>query len=173
MCVSSDCCVCTVSRLPYFIHKYISQTAVYPWELIAKWLRHLQCTHKALGSIPKPAYSPFFFLSGICCVGVNLCCLSSIGDVANSKCPLLSWKCKCVCTFYPKKLAKVFSFFVGKNLVTAQTQLRLNSEQQRAFGIGNICNCNASSWNTVPSFLVRVYFLIIQTAIQACLKAPR
>ena len=30
-------------------------------------------------------------------------------------------------------------FFAGKNLVTAQTQLRLYSKQQRAFGISNIC----------------------------------
>ena len=30
-------------------------------------------------------------------------------------------------------------FFAGKNSVTAQTQLRLYSEQQRAFGISDIC----------------------------------
>ena len=31
----------------------------------------------------------------------------------------------------------------GKNLVTVQTQLRLYGEQQRAFGISNICYSGA------------------------------
>ena len=36
----------------------------------------------------------------------------------------------------------VLSTFASKNLVTAQMRLRLYSEQQRAFGIGNICYSN-------------------------------
>ena len=40
--------------------------------------------------------------------------------------------------FYLQKLVNVF--FVGKNLVTAQAQLPLYSNQQREFRISNICN---------------------------------
>ena len=67
-----------------------------------------------------------------------------IGDVANSK-HLVCWStqnfnCACVhlritVLFYPGSWQK---FFASKNLVTAQTQLHLYSEQQRAFGISNI-----------------------------------
>ena len=46
------------------------------------------------------------------------------------------------------------SFLQVKNLVTAQTQLRLYSEQQRVFGSSNICYCpkpmymhHASHWS--------------------------
>ena len=39
--------------------------------------------------------------------------------------------------FLPAEVGR--SFFVDKNLVTAQMQLRLYSEQQRAFWISNIC----------------------------------
>ena len=45
-------------------------------------------------------------------------------------------KCNCACVL-PAEVGK--SFMWVKNLVTAQTQLRLYSEQQRAFGISNIC----------------------------------
>ena len=73
----------------------------------------------------------------------------SIGDVANSKSPLLiimevqlrlrvTRRILTVLACYPQKLAKVF--LRVKNLVTAQAQLHLYSEQQRAFGISNICN---------------------------------
>ena len=79
---------------------------------------------------------------------VGLCL---IGDVANSKRPLLiipkvqlrlrvTGKSTTALARYPQKLAKLFA---GKNfvtiLVTAQTQLRSYSEQQRVFGISNIC----------------------------------
>ena len=68
-----------------------------------------------------------------------------IGDVANSKRPLLIILkvelCLCAlahyCSFLPADVGK--SFFAGKNLVAAQTQLRLYSEQQRAFEMSNIC----------------------------------
>ena len=64
------------------------------------------------------------------------------GDVANSKRPLL---------IIPKVQLRLRvtrrswqKLFAGKNfviiLVTAQTQLRSYSEQQRAFGNSNICN---------------------------------
>ena len=75
-----------------------------------------------------------------------------IGDVANSKRPLLIIrKCYCACAL----LAEVQlclrvtrrswqKLLAGKNfvkiLVTAQMQLRSYSEQQRAFGNSNICN---------------------------------
>ena len=77
-------------------------------------------------------------------------------DVANSKRPLLIipnvqlrlrvtrrsvtalarylQKFNCACAL-PAEVGK--SFLLVKNLVTAQTQLRLYSEQQRAFGISN------------------------------------
>ena len=66
------------------------------------------------------------------------------------KCPLLiilkvqlrleryPQKCNCVCTI-PTEVGK--SLLRVKNLVTAQTQLRLYSEQQRVFGISNISYC--------------------------------
>ena len=77
---------------------------------------------------------------------------NAIGDVANSKRPLLiipkvqlrlcvTRRSATALARYPQKLAKLFA---GKNfvkiLVTAQTQLRSYSEQQRAFGNSNICN---------------------------------
>ena len=52
------------------------------------------------------------------------------------------------CSFYSQKLAKVFA---SKNLVTVQTQLRLYSEEQRAFGISNICYC-CLEWPSVLCF---------------------
>ena len=76
----------------------------------------------------------------------------AIGDVANSKRPLLvipkmqlrlrvTRRSATALARYPQKLQKLFA---GKNLVkilvTAQTQLRSYSEQQRAFGNSNICN---------------------------------
>ena len=41
------------------------------------------------------------------------------------------------CLFLPAEVGK--SFFACKNLVTAQTQLPLYSEQQSACGISSIC----------------------------------
>ena len=89
---------------------------------------------------------------------MHLLCSNAVGDVANSKCPLLvilkvqlrlcvtcrsatalaryPQKCNYTCSL-PTEVRK--SFLQVKNLVTAQTQLRLYSEQQRAFGISNIC----------------------------------
>ena len=76
----------------------------------------------------------------------------AIGNVANSKRPLsiipkvqlrlrVTRKSATALARYLQKLAKLFAGknFV-KNLVTAQTQLRSYSEQQRAFGNSNICN---------------------------------
>ena len=78
---------------------------------------------------------------------------SPIGDVANSKHPLLiilkvqlclraTRRSATALVRYPHKLAK--KLYAGKNfvknLVTAQTQLRSYSEQQRVFGNSNICN---------------------------------
>ena len=68
-------------------------------------------------------------------------------NVAYSKCPLLTIvkvqlrlrSSVHYSSFLPAEVGK--SFFAGKNLVTAKTQLRLYSEQQRAFGISNICHC--------------------------------
>ena len=70
---------------------------------------------------------------------------SAVGDIANSKRPLLIMAKEQLrlrapahyCPFLPAEVGK--RFFAGKNLVTAQTQLRLYSELQRAFGISNIC----------------------------------
>ena len=74
-----------------------------------------------------------------------------------------SWKCNCACALSQKcncacaLIAEVQlrlrvtcrswqKLFAGKNLVknlvTAQMQLRSYSEQQRAFGNSNICNCH-------------------------------
>ena len=39
----------------------------------------------------------------------------------------------------PRDLQKLAEVFAGKNLVTVQIQFHLYSEQQRAFGISNIC----------------------------------
>ena len=97
-----------------------------------------------------------------------------IGDVANSKRPLLiipkvqlrlcvtrrsatalahyPQKCNCACALSAEVQLRLRvtrrswqKLFAGKNfvkiLVTAQTQLRSYSEQQRAFGNSNICNC--------------------------------
>ena len=65
-------------------------------------------------------------------------------DVANSKRPLLIiTKVQLhlhapahYCSFLPAAISR---FFADENLVTANTQLRLYSEQQRAFRISNIC----------------------------------
>ena len=69
-----------------------------------------------------------------------------------------SRKCKCACAL-PAKVQlrlrvtrrKWQKLFAGKNfvkiLVTAQTQLRSHSEQQRAFGNSNICN-----WPKAPHY---------------------
>ena len=85
-------------------------------------------------------------------------CVSPIGDVANSKHPLLtSRKCNCACALPAEVQLRLRDtrrswqkLFVGKNfaksLVTAQTQLRSYSEQQRAFGNSNICNCIAENF---------------------------
>ena len=68
----------------------------------------------------------------------------SSGNVANSKCPLLIiMKVQLhlrlhahYCSFLPAEVGKSFLHI---KIVTAQTQLCLYSEQQRAFGISNIC----------------------------------
>ena len=61
-----------------------------------------------------------------------------------------SRKCNCACALPTEVQLRVTrrrwqKLFAGKNfvkiLVTAQTQLRSYSEQQRAFGNSNICNC--------------------------------
>ena len=57
--------------------------------------------------------------------------------ISNALC-WSSRKCNCACAL-PAEVGK--SVLRVKNLVTAQTQLRLYSEQQRAFGISNICYC--------------------------------
>ena len=49
-----------------------------------------------------------------------------------------SRKCNCACML-PTEVGK--SFLQVKKLVTAQILLHLYSEQQRAFGISNICYC--------------------------------
>ena len=67
----------------------------------------------------------------------------TIGDVANSKRPLLIIpKVQLRLRVTRRSWQKLFAGknFV-KNLVTAQTQLRSYSEQQRVFGNSNICNC--------------------------------
>ena len=64
-----------------------------------------------------------------------------------------SRKCNCACALPAEVQLRLRvtrrswqKLFAGKNfvkiLVTAQTQLRSYSEQQRAFGNSNICNCN-------------------------------
>ena len=59
--------------------------------------------------------------------------------LANSTRPLLIIaKVQLHSRFLPAEVGKSF---LGKNLVTALTQLRLYSEQQRAFGISNLCHC--------------------------------
>ena len=73
----------------------------------------------------------------------------SIGDVADSKRPLLiipkvlrlrvTRRSATALARYPQKLFAGKSFV--KMLVTAQTQVRSYSEQQRAFGNSNICIC--------------------------------
>ena len=93
--------------------------------------------------------------------------LKTIGEVANSKRPLLiipkvqlrlrvTRSSATALACYPQKLAKLF---VGNNfvkiLVTAQTQLRSYSEQQRAFGNSNICNCTI--FEAILPFFRRVY----------------
>ena len=66
-----------------------------------------------------------------------------IGDVANSRRPLLIIaKVQLSLRVLPVKVRRrcfFFFFFAGKTLGTAQTQFHLYSEQQRAFGISNIC----------------------------------
>ena len=63
-----------------------------------------------------------------------------------------SRKCNCACALSAEVQLRLHvtrrswqKLFAGKNfvkiLVTAQTQLRSYSEQQRAFGNSNICNC--------------------------------
>ena len=77
--------------------------------------------------------------------------LNPIGDVANSKRCWSSRKCNCACELPAEVQLRLRvtrrswqKLFAGKNfvkiLVTAQTQLRSFSEQQRAFGNSNICN---------------------------------
>ena len=76
-----------------------------------------------------------------------------------------SWKCNCACALPAEVQLRLCvtrrswqKLFVGKNfvkiLVTAQTQLRSYSEQQRAFGNSNIC-----SWcmNGLPFLQKLVY----------------
>ena len=66
-----------------------------------------------------------------------------------------SRKCNCACAIPAEVQLRLRvtrrswqKLFAGKNfvkiLVTAQTQLRLYSELQRAFGNSNICNCGYS-----------------------------
>ena len=87
---------------------------------------------------------------------------ATIGDVANFQTPSIDLsaialarypqKCYCACALRTE-VGK--SFFAGKNLVTAQAQLRFNSEQQRAFGISNICYFNYRwlwHWNYTDLF---------------------
>ena len=88
--------------------------------------------------------------------------VSSIGDVANSKHPLLIIpKVQLRLRFTRRSWQKLF---VGKNLVkilvTAQTQLRSYSEQQRAFGNSNICN-----WKDTQDSLVSDWVGIIKVRI--------
>ena len=84
--------------------------------------------------------------------------IPQIGDVTNSKRPFCwsSRKCNCACVLLAEVQLRLRitrrswqKFFAGKNfvkiLVTAQTQLRSYSEQQRAFGNSNICN-----WSLMP-----------------------
>ena len=80
-----------------------------------------------------------FELQGILYIFATTC---PIGDVANSKCPLLIIPKVQLCLRVTRRSWQ--KLFASKNLVkilvTAQTQLHSYSEQQRAFGISNICN---------------------------------
>ena len=76
-----------------------------------------------------------------------------------------SWKCNCACAL-PAEVQLCLrvtrrswqKLFAGKNfikiLVTAQTQLRSYSEQQRAFGNSNICNCTTTPWASLIKAVV-------------------
>ena len=61
-----------------FIHEHISYTGVYPWELVAKWLKASAMYADGRGfDCPPPAYSLIFSVR-VLPWGVDLCCLSSI-----------------------------------------------------------------------------------------------
>ena len=88
--------------------------------------------------------------------------MSPIGDVANSKRPLLiiakvQLRLRvpahyCFLFFLPAEVGK--SFFAGENLVTAQTHLHLYIREPRAFGISNICYSLLGSWIILAVLLV-------------------
>ena len=57
---------------------------------------------------------------------------------SSPKCNCAARACALLFFFTRRSWQKLFA---GKNLVTAQTQLHLYSEQQGVFGISNICYC--------------------------------
>ena len=101
------------------------------------------------------------------------CHLYKIGNVADSKRPLLIIpKVQLFLRVTRRSWQKLFA---GKNfvkiLVTAQTQLRSYSEQHRAFGNSNICNCIVKSLASVMSYLSHITH-IPYSRMKLCLSNP-